>query len=116
MLFNVILEKAADIASVVQVAFAELISLLDAEILAQQTSALGQSVRLVCVDKCDIALPALAVFGAAQIFIGCAIALIAVFSGQDQHLVVLAVIETARVGQGVVDFGGAFEKDFGNVA
>lgn len=34
------------------------------------------------------------------------------WSAQDQHLVVLAVVETARVGQGVVDFDVAgFGKD-----
>ena len=61
VLLDVVLEKAADIAGVVQVAFAECFGFLGTEILAQQAGAFGQPICLVRLDEGDIALPAFAV-------------------------------------------------------
>ena len=116
MLFDVVFEKAAHVAGVVQIAFAEFLGFLGAEVLAQQAGTLGQSIGLVRFDVGNEALPTFAVLGAAQVFEWRSVALVAVFAGQHQHLVVLAVVETARVGQGMVDLGRAVEEDFGDIA
>jgi hypothetical protein len=116
VLFDVVLEEAANVAGVVQVAFAEFPGFLGAEILAQQPGAFGQPVGFVRFDEGDVALPKFAVLGPAQIFVGSAVAFVAVLAGQHQNLVVLAVVETARIGQGMVDFRGTVEKNFGDIA
>ena len=98
VMLNVVLEKFADVARIVQIACAEFLGFLSAEILAQQASALGQPIGFVGFDEGNVALPAFAVLDAAQVFVGSAVALVPVFAGQYQNLVVFRVRQGCREG------------------
>ena len=102
----IVFEKFADIAGVVEVAVFKAAGLLWPVVLSKQAVALGHAVALVAVDPRRIVAPAVPVFAprkAGEVFIRRAITLVLVLARQHQHLVVLAVVVAARVGQRVVD-------------
>ena len=105
VLFDIVLEKLADVAGVVQVAVFERLGFVGAVVLAQQAAALGLPVGFVALHPGDEVAPPITEFAtckAGQVFVGGAVALVLVLAGEDQHLVVLAVVVAAGVGQGVV--------------